>query len=43
MNGFMVIAVEEKYVAIFLEDSGHVRTVAEPLLSRNEAVFRGAY
>jgi hypothetical protein len=28
VNGFMVIAVEEKSVAVFLEDSGRIREVA---------------
>lgn len=39
MDGFVVIAIEEKYVAVFLEDSGHKWKLAEHLLSRNEAIL----
>jgi hypothetical protein len=41
MNGLMVIAVEEKYVAVFFKDSGHDSKIAGALLSRNEAMFLG--
>ena len=43
MNWLMVIAVEEKYVAVFFKDSRHDWKVAGALLSRNEAIFLGAH
>ncbi len=42
MDGFVVIAVEEEYVSVLFENSGHPEKVADALLHRNAAVVRVA-